>query len=104
VHINAILQCLIESLSLCIDRAGEAVLVKGARGSAPPDQYKISATYSSGYRLNAVCVVMGTKAAAKGRKTAEAILKRYASVKVVAVLIFVDSKKCERHMLKCPVF
>lgn len=58
-------------------REGQAVLVKGARGLAPPDQYKISATYSSGYRLTAVCVVMGTKAAAKGRKTAEAILKRY---------------------------
>jgi len=69
----------IDNMFLCVfyqGREGEAVLVKGARGIAPSNSYKISATYSSGYRLTAVCVVMGTKAAAKGRKTAEAILKR----------------------------
>lgn len=64
------------TISPIAGREGEAVLVKGARGLAPSDQYKISATYASGYRITAVCVVMGTKAAAKGRKTAEAILKR----------------------------
>jgi hypothetical protein len=58
----------------------DAVLVQGARGVAPSDNYKVSGTYSSGYRLTAVCVVMGTRAAAKGLKTAEAIVKRVRSI------------------------
>ena len=68
-------------------REGDAVLVKGARGLPPTDQYKISATYASGYRLTAVCVVMGPRAADKGRRTAEAILERYFFIKLNLVFI-----------------
>lgn len=55
----------------------EAVRVSGARGLPPTDSYKVSATYADGYRLTAVCVVVGGRAVAKARKTADAIIKRY---------------------------
>ncbi|XP_063776579.1 uncharacterized protein LOC134920292 [Pseudophryne corroboree] len=54
----------------------EAVEVQGARGVAPSSSYKVCATYLDGYRATAVCVVAGPRAAEKGRRTAESILKR----------------------------
>jgi len=53
------------------------VHISGGRGKPPTDQYKVCATYVDGYRLTAVCVVGGPKAAEKARKSAQAILKRY---------------------------
>ncbi|XP_033098400.1 uncharacterized protein LOC117102277 [Anneissia japonica] len=55
---------------------GEAVSVTGALGSEPTNQYKVSATYTDGYRVTAVCPTAGINAAEKGRRTAESILKR----------------------------
>ncbi|CAH1777202.1 unnamed protein product [Owenia fusiformis] len=55
---------------------GGAVFVSGARGTAPSDSYKVSATYASGYRATGVACVGGPRAAEKARKTAKAIIKR----------------------------
>jgi hypothetical protein len=52
------------------------VAVSGARGKAPTDTYKVSATYLDGFKATGVAVVAGGRAAEKGRKTAGAILKR----------------------------
>ncbi len=54
------------------DRVG----VTGARGSAPTDTYKVSATYLDGFRANARLSIVGMEAADKARRTAEAILAR----------------------------
>ncbi|KAM4709085.1 uncharacterized protein O3C94_018230 isoform 1-T3 [Discoglossus pictus] len=58
------------------DDHGGAVQVHGARGQAPSSHYKVCATYLDGFRATAVCPVGGPKAAEKGRRTAESILKR----------------------------
>ncbi|XP_064609517.1 uncharacterized protein LOC135473588 [Liolophura sinensis] len=55
---------------------GGAVYIKGARGQPPSDFYKVSATYGSGFRLTAVCVVVGPRAVEKAKKTANSILTR----------------------------
>ncbi|KAM9329241.1 uncharacterized protein PAF06_000578 [Gastrophryne carolinensis] len=54
----------------------EAVTVHGARGLPPSSSYKVCATYLEGYRATAVCAVGGPRAAEKGRRTAESILRR----------------------------
>jgi hypothetical protein len=52
------------------------VRVSGARGSAPTDHYKVSSTVLDGYRCAGTTVIIGIDAAAKARRTAEAILAR----------------------------
>jgi hypothetical protein len=54
----------------------ELVEVSGARGHAPGSAYKVSATYVDGWRCNAQLSIVGIDAAAKARRTAEAILAR----------------------------
>ncbi|XP_077333204.1 uncharacterized protein LOC143975087 [Lithobates pipiens] len=54
----------------------EAVTVNGARGVPPSSLYKVCATYLDGFRATAVCAVGGPRAAEKGRRTAESILRR----------------------------
>jgi hypothetical protein len=48
----------------------------GARGNAPPARYKVSATYSDGYRATAMLTIIGRQARAKAERTADAILTR----------------------------
>ncbi|XP_077445698.1 uncharacterized protein LOC144066198 isoform X3 [Stigmatopora argus] len=55
---------------------GGAVRVSGAKGSAPPRDYKVCATYMDGFRATAVCPLGGPRAAEKARRTAESIVKR----------------------------
>ncbi|XP_070710383.1 uncharacterized protein lratb.1 [Pempheris klunzingeri] len=55
---------------------GGAVRVTGAKGFAPSHDYKVCATYMEGFRATAVCPVGGPRAAEKGRRTADAIIKR----------------------------
>ncbi|XP_041925611.1 uncharacterized protein lratb.1 [Alosa sapidissima] len=55
---------------------GGAVKVGGARGLPPSADYKVCATYMDGFRATAVCPVSGPRAAEKGRRTAESIIKR----------------------------
>jgi hypothetical protein len=60
-----------------LQSAGEhRVLVRGARGIAPPPAYKVSATYMDGFRCNAQLTIVGTDAVRKARRTGEAILER----------------------------
>ncbi|XP_046852374.1 uncharacterized protein LOC124445667 [Xenia sp. Carnegie-2017] len=58
------------------EKENEAVLVTGAKGKPPSDTYKVSATYSDGYRATAVCPVGGPNVVAKAKRVAESILKR----------------------------
>lgn len=52
------------------------VAVRGARGRAPSDQYKVSATYQDGFRCTATMMIGGVEAVAKAEAVAAAILKR----------------------------
>ena len=54
----------------------DAVSAVGVQGKPPTGTYKVCGTYADGYRLICVFNVAGPRAAAKGRKTVEAILKR----------------------------
>ena len=54
----------------------DRVMVRGARGHAPTPSYKVSATYADGYRSGVTMMIAGRDAAAKARKTGEAILAR----------------------------
>jgi hypothetical protein len=57
---------------LCEDR----VHVSGATGRAPTAMYKVSATQIDGYRCAGMMVIVGIDAAAKARRTGEAIVER----------------------------
>ena len=52
------------------------VLVHGAKGRAPSDHYKVSATYMDGFRCNASFMIGGRQAAEKGQRVAESIISR----------------------------
>jgi hypothetical protein len=54
----------------------DRVRVGGAKGTAPTPNYKVSATYSDGFRATAALVIAGRDAVAKGRTTGAAILAR----------------------------
>ena len=54
----------------------ERVRVSGARGRPPTDLYKVSATAMDGWRAVGTLVIVGIDAAAKARRTGEAILAR----------------------------
>ena len=56
--------------------ADDRVRVSGARGSAPTNTYKVSATAMDGYRCAGTLVVIGIDAAAKARRSGEAIVER----------------------------
>ncbi|HWK68901.1 MAG TPA: acyclic terpene utilization AtuA family protein [Rhizobiaceae bacterium] len=60
-----------------LEQAGrDRVRVSGARGSAPTDSYKVSATFADGYRASVTMMVVGHEAAARAQATAEAIIRR----------------------------
>jgi len=52
------------------------VRVTGARGKPPTATYKVSATYAEGYRAIGTLTITGFEAAAKARRSGEAILER----------------------------
>lgn len=54
----------------------DRVKVSGARGRAPTDSYKVSATYADGYRAFVTMAIIGREAVAKAQATGDAILKR----------------------------
>jgi len=54
----------------------ERVEVKGARGRAPTDSYKVSATYVDGFRCVGTLTIVGFDATAKARRSGEAIIER----------------------------
>jgi hypothetical protein len=60
-----------------LEQVGEhRVRVQGARGLAPGPQYKVSSTYTDGFRCTAQLTIVGMDAARKARRTGEAILER----------------------------
>ncbi|MES2401231.1 MAG: acyclic terpene utilization AtuA family protein [Pseudomonadota bacterium] len=54
----------------------DRVRVSGARGTPAPSSYKVSATYSEGWRLFTTLMIGGVDAARKARRVGEAILQR----------------------------
>lgn len=54
----------------------DRVELTGAKGSAPTDAYKVSATYQDGFTCTGVLAIVGFEAAAKAKRTGEAILAR----------------------------
>ena len=64
----------------------ERVVVSGARGHAPSDTYKVSATYPDGYRATATMMIGGHEAKRKGEQVAQAILARTRRLFVAASL------------------
>jgi hypothetical protein len=54
----------------------DRVRVSGARGRPPTPTYKVSATLLDGFRLSGTLTVVGRDAAAKARRTGEALLER----------------------------
>jgi Acyclic terpene utilisation family protein AtuA len=52
------------------------VSVRGARGKAPTQHYKVSATYAHGFRCSGQLTIVGLDAVAKAQRTGEAILTR----------------------------
>ncbi|MEP7302109.1 MAG: acyclic terpene utilization AtuA family protein, partial [Caldimonas sp.] len=56
--------------------SADRVRVSGARGFAPTDAYKVSATALQGFRAAGTLVIVGIDAVAKARRTGEAILER----------------------------
>ena len=63
--------------NVTIEAEGEdRVRVAGARGLAPTDAYKVSATAMQGFRAAGTLVIVGIDAVAKAERTAAAILER----------------------------
>ena len=52
------------------------VLVTGARGRPPTGTYKVSATAAVGFKMSAQLTIVGIDAAAKAKRTGEALLER----------------------------
>jgi len=62
---------------LSLKQAGtDRVEVSGARGRAPTDSYKVSATYQDGFRATGTMMIGGRDAVARAEATAQAILRR----------------------------
>ena len=58
----------------------ERVEVSGAIGRPPTDSVKVSATYADGYRNTGFLTIAGEQAAAKARRTGQALLARMATM------------------------
>jgi hypothetical protein len=54
----------------------DRIRISGALGRAPTETYKVSATYTDGYRTEAMLGIFGTEAAKKAKLCGEIILKR----------------------------
>lgn len=60
-----------------LEQVGEdRVLVIGAKGRAPTQQYKVSATYPDGYRVLVIFLIAGREAPEKAQVIADAILTK----------------------------
>lgn len=67
-----------------MQQVGDArVEVSGAIGRMPTDSVKVSATYADGYRNTGFLTIGGEQAAAKARRTGEALLARMAAMLAV---------------------
>jgi hypothetical protein len=58
------------------DDGPDRVRITGATGSAPPDTYKVSATYPAGWRAAATLTIVGQNAVAKARRCGQVVRDR----------------------------
>ena len=56
--------------------AKDRVRVSGARGRPPTDTYKVSTTWPDGYKFSSIFMMGGREAVAKGRHSAESIIRK----------------------------
>lgn len=56
--------------------APNRVHITGAKGRAPPEKYKVSATYRDGYKVEGLLAVFGPEASMKARRCGEVILEK----------------------------
>lgn len=75
--------------------AEDRVQISGARGFAPTDTYKVSATTMKGYRCAGTMVIIGIDAAAKARRTGDAIIARTRKILAEAGMPDYDAAKVE---------
>lgn len=69
--------CRVDFTSLRVEEIGrDRVRVSGARGGAPTDTYKVSATFREGYWAQGTLTVFGRDAVAKARRCGEIIFDR----------------------------
>jgi hypothetical protein len=59
-----------------IDEGDDRVRVTGATGRAPPETYKVSATYRAGYRASGTLAIFGRDAVANARRCGQIVLQR----------------------------
>jgi len=68
---------IVSIMDLSLEEVGkDRVQIRGAKGRAPSDQYKVSATYRDGFRAEGMLSIVGADAVKKGRRCGEVILKR----------------------------
>ncbi|SPA54613.1 acyclic terpene utilization AtuA family protein [Cupriavidus taiwanensis] len=58
------------------EASGGRVRVSGARGRAPSDCFKVTATYQQGYQIALMMAIRGQRALEKAERTAQALLAR----------------------------
>jgi Acyclic terpene utilisation family protein AtuA len=75
----------------------DRVHVAGARGKAPTDTYKVSATHGDGWRTVLNVTFVGGRADAKARRVAEAILAR--SRRMMAARGFADYRRVYQEVI-----
>ena len=64
-------------LDLDLDEVGEnRIRITGAQGEAPPETYKVSATWHEGYRAEGMLVVVGKDAVTRARRAGEVLFQR----------------------------
>lgn len=69
--------CRVDFTSLYVEEIGkDRVRVSGARGSAPTDSYKVSATFRDGYWAQGTLTIFGRDAVEKARRCGEIIFER----------------------------
>jgi hypothetical protein len=73
----------------------DRVRVRGARGRAPTNRYKVSVTYRDGFRCSGTMVIIGRDAPAKARRTGHAILDRVRGLLARAGLPYFDQELIE---------
>ena len=67
--------------AVTLEQSGpDQVLVKGAKGLPPTDQYKVSATHPDGFKCTASCLIAGIDAVAKAERVSQAIINKTSEI------------------------
>lgn len=82
-------------LGLQLQEVGkDRVHISGALGTPPPVTYKVSATYSDGYKAEAMLAIFGSQAEKKARCCGEIVLERVAAAGYVLERSLVECLGC----------